>query len=325
MVDGGLVEVVDGLAADDAADGFGDEPCRGEHVDFLARALQRYGVGHHQLFEFGVLYLLDGVAAQHGVRNHGADAEGAGGLDERGGLADGAARVDDVVEQDDVLACHVADEAHLTNLVGLVAVLVADHEAIVQCLGIDAGAFAAAHVGRGEHDVLHGDVPVADVRHEERRAEEVVHRDVEEALNLVGVQVHRHHAVHAGGLEHVGDELGGDGDVRFVLAVLACEAVVRDDGDNLVGRGALGGVDHHQQFEQVVGGRHGGLDDEHDASADGLLEGGLKLAVGILEDGRLAEIRAIVYGYFAGQRFRRTASENEHFIVCGCTHWAVGI
>ena len=71
----------------------------------------------------------------------------------------------------------------------------------------------------------------------------------------------------------------------FVLAVLTGEAIVRYHGHNLLSRSALGGVDHHQQLEEVVGRRDSRLDDEHYTAADSLLVRGLKFAVGILKNG----------------------------------------
>jgi hypothetical protein len=52
--------------------------------------------------------------------------------------------------------------------------------------------------------------PVLDVARHHRRGEQVVGRDVEEALDLAGVQVERQHAVGAGMGDQVGDELGRD-------------------------------------------------------------------------------------------------------------------
>ena len=43
--------------------------------------------------------------------------------------------------------------------------------------------------------------------------------NIEEALNLLRVQVHRENPVRAGGDEQVGDELGGDGHARPILAI----------------------------------------------------------------------------------------------------------
>ncbi len=47
---------------------------------------------------------------------------------------------------------------------------------------------------------------VTDVLREERDRRHVVDGDVEEALHLAGVEIHREHAVGAGGLQHVRDE-----------------------------------------------------------------------------------------------------------------------
>jgi hypothetical protein len=58
----------------------------------------------------------------------------------------------------------------------------------------------------------------------------MIDRNVEEALDLLAVQIHREHAIGAGGHEQVGDELRGDGHARLVLAILAGVAVERHDG-----------------------------------------------------------------------------------------------
>ena len=71
-------------------------------------------------------------------------------------------------------------------------------------------------------------------------AEQVVHRDIEEALDLRGVQVHRQDAVGAGGGDHVGHQLGGDGVAALGLAVLTGIAEVGDDGGDAAGGGAAG-------------------------------------------------------------------------------------
>ena len=72
-----------------------------------------------------------------------------------------------------------------------------------------------------------------------RRGVEMVDGDVEEALDLGGVQVHRQHAVGAGPGDQVGHQLGGDRHAAFVLAVLPGVAEVGNDGRDPLGAGPL--------------------------------------------------------------------------------------
>ena len=105
------------------------------------------------------------------------------------------------------------------------------------------------------------------------RGEEVVGRDVEEALDLAGVQVERHDAVGAGALDQVGDELGRDGRARAGLTILAGVAVVGNDGGDAGCRRALERIDEDQQLHQVVVRRERvRLDHEDVLAADVLLD-----------------------------------------------------
>ena len=78
----------------------------------------------------------------------------------------------------------------------------------------------------------------------------------------------------------VRDELRRDGVVRLGLAVLPRVAEVRDDGGDPRGGSALHGVDHDEQFHQVVvDGRAGRLNDETVGTADGVVDGNRNLPV----------------------------------------------
>ncbi len=97
----------------------------------------------------------------------------------------------------------------------------------------------------------------------------MVHRDIKEALELLGVQIHGQDAVHTGGGDEVGDEFGRDGNAGLVLAILAGVTEERDDHRDAGGAGAAGGIDHDEELHQVlVGRRTGRLDDENVAPAD---------------------------------------------------------
>ena len=127
----------------------------------------------------------------------------------------------------------------------------------------------------------------------------VVDRDLEEALDLAGVEIHREHAVGPGRLEHPRHQPRADRLARGRLLVLARVAVPGRYGDDAVGRGADGGVDHHHQLHQRVVGGHPGclvaagrLHEEDVGAADRLLEPAVDLAVGEGLERHRAEIDA---------------------------------
>jgi hypothetical protein len=100
---------------------------------------------------------------------------------------------------------------------------------------------------------------------------EIVDGNVEEALDLAGVQVHGDDVVAAGDGEHVGDELGGDGRTAHVLFVHARVGIARDDGGDAACRGALARGDEDEEFhEVVVDVATGGLEDKDVLVADRL-------------------------------------------------------
>ena len=72
----------------------------------------------------------------------------------------------------------------------------------------------------------------------------MVNGNVEETLNLVGVQVHRYQPVDAGNAKQVGNKLGSDAYAWFVLTVLTCPSEIRDNGIDGAYRGAFGSINH---------------------------------------------------------------------------------
>ena len=103
------------------------------------------------------------------------------------------------------------------------------------------------------------------------------------------------------------------------LLVLAGVAVPGHDGDDPVGGGALRGVDHRQQLDQGVVGRHpallvgaGRLDDEDVGAADRLLVAAVDLAVGEGLQRHLAEVDVELVGDAGGELHRAAAAEDHH-------------
>ena len=127
------------------------------------------------------------------------------------------AGVDLVVDDDRPLAADLADDVHQLGAVEVAdAALLDDRERRVEQLGEVAGALGEAEVG-DDDEVL--EVLVLEVVRQEVDGGQLVDRDVEEALDLALVEVHREDPVGAGDGDHVGDQAGGDRDARLVLLV----------------------------------------------------------------------------------------------------------
>ena len=164
--------------------------------------------------------------------------------------------------------------------------------------------------------LAHGTELLGVVVDEDGVAEEVIHGDIEEALDLVGVQVHGQHAVGAGGGEHIGHQLGGDRIAGLGLTVLTGIAEIGDHGGDTAGAGTLAGVDHDGQLHQaVVDGLAGGLNEEHVAAADGLVQGDGRLTVGEALDLCLAQLDADELADLLCQRGIGVACKDLHILA----------
>jgi hypothetical protein len=165
--------------------------------------------------------------------------------------------------------------------------------------------------------VVVGALAAPDVGQQQRRRVDVVHRHVEETLDLVGMQVHRQHPVGADRAEHLRHHLGRDRHARRTrAAVLAGVAEIRHHGGDVGDRGALERVDQHHQLHEVLGGRRAGrLDDEHVLAAHVLLDLDLAFAVRELPHQRLAQRNAELAADRQRQRAVGIAGEDEQVLL----------
>jgi hypothetical protein len=166
-------------------------------------------------------------------------------------------------------------------------------------------------IGRDDHEI--GVAAAAQIRQQHGAGVDVVDRDVEEALDLIGVQIHRQHTFHAHGLEQVGHDLGADGHAGAARpAVLPGVAEVGDHGGDAARAGALERIDHDQQLHQVfIGGVAGALHDEDVAGAHVLLDLDRDLAVAEAAHVRGTDLDAQVGGDFLGQHRVGVAGEQH--------------
>ena len=252
-------------------------------------------VKQSELFDVAGLQAVDRGTGEHAVGCAGVDLGRAADLDDGlGRVAQGAGGVDHVVKEDALLTGNVADDVHDLALVGLLAALVDDGETHVQLLGEHARTGDGAHVGGDDNHVLAAVAELSGVVVDEYGiAEEVVHGDIKEALDLRGMQVHGQHAVRTGGHEHVGNELRGDGVAGLGLAVLTGIAEIGDDRGDAAGGGAAACIDQDQQLHEVVVDRlAGGLDQKHVAAANGFIHGDGDFAVREALDLHFTELHA---------------------------------
>ena len=75
---------------------------------------------------------------------------------------------------------------------------------------------------------------------------------VEEALDLVGMEVHGDQTVDTGSAQQVSYKLCADAYTRFVFSVLTCPTEIRNYGDDVTCRSAFGSVNHEQKLHEVV-------------------------------------------------------------------------
>ena len=116
----------------------------------------------------------------------------------------------------------------------------------------------------------------------------MIERNIEEALNLRGVQVERDNAARSGAFEKIRGELRGDRDAPFVFAVLTRVSEVGYDGGNSRGARAADRVDHDEEFhERVVYRPASRLNDVYVFTAHVLFNSAERFAIGELLNGHL--------------------------------------
>ena len=110
----------------------------------------------------------------------------------------------------------------------------------------------ATDIGRHDAHFFGIDTLILEIIHENRHSGHMVHRNVEEALDCILVQVNGNEVIGTGDGNEVGNELCRDGLARGGLALLTGVAVVRDDSRNGAGACALGRIDHDEHFHERI-------------------------------------------------------------------------
>ena len=210
-------------------------------------------------------------------------------------------------------ARNVADDVHHLALARTVAALVDDcQRCVVEPLGERTRAHHAADVGRDHHQLLIT-VTRLDIGGHHGSGVEVVGRDIEEALDLACVQIHRQHPVSARLGDEVRHQLGRNRRARAGFAVLPGIAEIGHHCGDPLGRSAAQRVDADQQFHQIVVGRKAGrLDDEHILAAHVLVDLDEDFLVGKTTHTRIGERDFKIGRNGPGKRQVRIAGHDLH-------------
>ena len=195
---------------------------------------------------------------------------------------DATAGVDHVVDHDAVLAHEVADDFDNFNRIGSWSALVDNNQATVEHLRQSRSSAYARNVWTDDDHVISVFITEFDeVPTQDREAVKVINRDVEEALNLLGVKVDRDDAAGSAGFDDVGNKSRRDGLAWLDLLVLPSVTVVRHYNGDVAGRGTTERVEHDEQLHAVVVCRRAcRLDQEDVVAARGLLDHDADFAVG---------------------------------------------
>ncbi len=225
-------------------------------------------IGDNDFFQNRCVDPFDGRSRENAVCSGRIDFPATGILNGFCRIDKGSCGIYHIVYQQNVFAFYIADDVHDFCNVGFRTPLVHDYKIGAQRFGKCTGQLYAAHVRRCDDKIVqaHG----ADMFDQDNTRIQVIKWNIEKPLDLRSMQVHGQDAVCSGFCEQVGYELCGDCYTWSVLAVLACIAIVRDNRGNPGSRGSSGGIDHDEQFHQIVCRRIGRLDDEHVGAPDRL-------------------------------------------------------
>ena len=171
-------------------------------------------------------------------------------LHDVGSLGNSTCSVNHVIDDDNILVLYITDNLHAGNHVSASTSLVAKNERATEVLSISIGTLRTTYVWRSNYHIL--ETQALQVRQDDTRCIEVIYWNIEEALNLIGMEVHGDEAVDTCYAEQVGNQFCTDADTWFVLTVLASPTEVRHNSDNVTSRCTLGSINHQEQLHQVV-------------------------------------------------------------------------
>ena len=151
---------------------------------------------------------------------------------------DSAAGINHVIQQHRGLTRNITHHAvrhHLVSNLGRPGLMHKRQGGITQNIRPLLGHLHPAGIGGNHHHVLQRIIGLNIIR-QNRHGMHVIHRTIKKALNLIGVQIHRHNPIRPSGLQQVGNQPGGNRLPPPVLLILPGIRIKRQNsGDVLRG------------------------------------------------------------------------------------------
>jgi len=249
-----LEKDADGLAVVDAANGLRKD---GGDVQVLKLGAEshviplRNRVGDDHLVDGRSVNTRDGVTAKNTMGQEGVDVSSALLLEQLGSSGNGVAGVDEIVDEDADLVLDIAHQHHasvaLLGVLGRASLLVNQGKSHVQLISDGSSTLGTAGVGANNNSILVvGDI-LLNVPLDERLGVQVVNGDIEEALVLRIMKIHRDHMVRSSASQQVCNECASLGN-PLLVARLGLEAV-----DKILVLVVVGGVAELRRDRILVG------------------------------------------------------------------------
>ncbi|KPW07245.1 Uncharacterized protein ALO91_03019 [Pseudomonas syringae pv. aceris] len=124
-------------------------------------------------------------------------------------MAQRAGGIDHVIDQNAGTPFDITDDMHHFGVIGFLTAFVDDTEIDAQGFGDSTCTHDTTYIRGNDHQVF--EALIFDVIHQNGGAVDVIYRNVEEALNLVSMQINREHTVDPHYGQHISDNFCADG------------------------------------------------------------------------------------------------------------------
>ncbi len=309
-----------------AADGFAEEFGDGydRHVGKSMLSGDRTGVGHDDAVHACSLKSFNGRAAEYRMSRAEEDASRAAGSNGFNRAADGAGCRDHVIEDQRCLAFEGAtDDVRLLGLQRVRSAFVDDGQRPAEMLFVLQSSLDAAFIRTHDDKIFVGNHHRLKMLIQNRRGVKMIHRHVEEALDLRGMKIHRQHSMRAGSDDQICDQLRCDRYSTGILSILSSISEIRDHRGDSRRTGSAAGINDHQQLDEIfIHRRAGRLNDENVTAADVLIQLDADFAVRKVPDVDVTEADSKIRGNLSRQLWVRSTTEDRQMLVHGFSRLA---